>query len=133
MTAKVACKAYEMELATFETLREFTSFQQLWEDSKLNKNFNSVFYLHVDGITKTPKSLDDWYFTKNGQKIPFQMPWLTGEPNCANNAEYCLSIGKKSSEDLLQFNDSICYSSRSFYHFNSFVCQKVDFVFAIRN
>ena len=118
-----------MELATFETLDEFKNFQQLWEKSNFSELFKSTFYLHVDGITKTPKSYDDWYFTKNGRKIQFEMPWLEGEPNCGSNIEYCLSVGKKSSEDVIKFNDSICYSTRNNFHFNSFVCQKVDSVF----
>ena len=128
LTAKLTCKTFDKELVTFESLDEFKKFQQLWEDYKYSKYFEAPFYLHVDGFTKTPKSTDEWYFTKNGKKISFEMPWLNEEPNFGQRIEYCLSVGKKSSDELLKFNDSICYNSRKNYHFNSFVCQKIEVI-----
>lgn len=111
-----------MELATFETLDEFLSFRKFPALSKLGPKQ----FLSVDGMTKITKSKTEWFYTKNGMKVPFSMPWLRDEPS--GGIETCLSIGKKKGNNTLGFNDVPCGNLDGTSLRNGFVCQKMDFV-----
>jgi len=65
-------------------------------------------YVFVDGITLTPKSPTDWYWTNSGEKIPYTIQWNKGEPNNYSNNENCLSIGRRIRNDTLGFSDHFC-------------------------
>lgn len=82
---------------------------------------SSIGYLWIflDGIALTPKSPTDWYWTENGDKISFEMPWLDKQPDTYANNEWYLSIGRFGIDGPIGFND---ISGRDFFH--NFLCQK---------
>lgn len=112
-----------MELATFETSDEVT---ELLKNSFLIEIFDRIQdkqykHFHVDGITSAGNSHTEWYWTNSGEKIPYYLPWATGEPNFKDQNEFCLSIGKGSKNHRLGFNDIGCWNS-----LNHFICQKTE-------
>ena len=118
LKARAVCKAFDLELATFETSDEVQHF--------FNKiglidyfNSNNYRYAFVDGISLTPKSPTDWYWTNSGEKVPYNLLWAKGEPNHANTNEICLSIGNGIKTDPLGFNDHGCDAA-----LEHFICQK---------
>jgi len=118
--AKTICKAFDLELATFETSDEASNFI----NRESVKNFFDGFddhFVFVDGVGLTPKSLTDWYWTNSGEKIPYSMQWNAGEPNYHQNYEYCLSIGKISKNEKIGFNDYRCWE-----YPKHFICQKTE-------
>ena len=110
LSAQLFCKSYEMELASFENIEEVNKVFDL-----LNADSHSMTtgYVLVDGITLTPGS-HDWYWTQNGRKISFSIPWEPKNPSGGN--EQCLGMAKNEKN----FNDIDCKS-----HESTFLCQKV--------
>lgn len=81
--------------------------------------FNSDF--HIDGMTNVVLSIDDWYWTNNGKKIQFELPWGFNEPNNATEYdELCLAL--KTESTGMALNDVTCQVAEI-----SFVCQRIDF------
>jgi len=73
---------------------------------------------HMDGMTNTPLSIDNWYWTNTGKKISFTILWAEGEPN--SPYESCLSF--KTPSTGIGINDTTCQ-----YAVIPFVCQRIDF------
>jgi len=124
--AKALCKSFDLELATFETLIEAEKFIQV---AKENQFIKTKIYPHVfvDGMTLTPNSATDWYWTRTGEKIPFTLPWKVGEPNFAfNGTEYCISVFLQA-PDNLGFNDVRCQIEET-----RFICQRIDAFIPVR-
>ena len=101
--AKAICKAFDLELATFETSEEAKNFLNI------TANFEHHYVL-VDGIALTQESPTDWYWTNSGKKIPYDIEWADGEPNYYEAEERCLSIGIGNKKKYLGFNDYQCWS-----------------------
>ena len=76
---------------------------------------SNVWY-YIDGMTTTPHSPTDWYWTNSGNKVSFPMQWAFGQPDFAGD-EYCLSIVPSEG-----FNDIACNSSVF-----SFFCHRLDY------
>lgn len=85
-------------------------------------DFGGITTLLVDGLTLTLKSTTDWYWTDNGEKIPFEIPFITGEPNNYQNLnKNCLAL-----EDTFlpyRFFDFPCIKSTNILEFPP-LCQK---------
>ena len=75
-------------------------------------------------MTLTPRSPTDWYWTKNGEKISFPIPWQPDEPNFDYNEEFCLSVWIQNVR-VIGFNDGRCLSSLWPY-----ICQRIDYFVA---
>ena len=80
-------------------------------------------YIHVDGMTNTPRSSTDWYWTNSGRKINFPIPWQRVQPDFFLN-EYCLSF---MSYNVPGFNDLPCET-----YIAPFVCQRLDYFVPVR-
>jgi len=106
-----------MELVTLETLTEARAFLTMADNCK---HFVGDVSVHVDGTTLTPKSPTDWYWTRNGAKISYPIPWDVGQPNNGDNKQFCLSIYRASSNKYFGFNDFNC--SAAFF----FACQRIE-------
>lgn len=111
-----------MEFAHFETLTEF------YYVSNMVRNHENIFIgssssaqLLVDGMTSILKSKTDWFWTVSGKKIPFEVPFLAGEPNNHQLLnEYCLSVINSGDSFLpYRFNDRQCNVGE-----HAFLCQK---------
>jgi hypothetical protein len=103
-----------MELVSFETLTEVNAFMSM---SKRNESSTAHIWYHIDGMTLTPFSPTDWYWTNSGNKVSFLMPWAYNQPDFYGGTEYCLSIFPNEG-----FNDIPCDSS-----VESFFCQRLDY------
>jgi len=119
--AKTICKAFDLELATFETSDEASNFINRESVKNFFDGFDNSHFVFVDGIVLTPRSHTDWYWTNSGEKIPYNMQWIAGEPNYQGNSEYCLSIGKNYKTEKIGFNDDKCWYSPT-----HFICQKTE-------
>jgi hypothetical protein len=123
--AKALCKSFGLELATFETLTEAETFIQMAKEFYLIKG-NAHPYVIIDGMTLTPLSTTDWYWTRTGEKIPFTIPWREGEPNFMNDIEYCMAL-------ILQEQFSIGFIDfpcQTYEH--PFICQRIDYLIPVR-
>lgn len=100
-----------MELLTLDTLDEFQKFKTLCGANK--QLFDR--YFHIGGLTTIAKSKTEWYWVNSGNKVNYEMSWLSKEPNNYNNREMCLTFAK----DPTGFNDIACYNASEL----NFVCQ----------
>ncbi|XP_070500524.1 macrophage mannose receptor 1-like [Chironomus tepperi] len=116
--AKIICKTYNLELASFKTLDEANAVMSM---VKHNQHLASIDYLFIflDGIALSQKSTTNWYWTESGEKIGFSIPWLPGQPDTAGNTEYYLSIGRFNKDGQIGFND---VPAKDFI--NNFLCQR---------
>ncbi|CAG9809164.1 unnamed protein product [Chironomus riparius] len=115
--AKAICRSFDLELATFENLVEFTNFQKILKAA--NPFPPNIDMVHVDGMTPNTGSTTDWYWTNSGVKIPYTLQWNPGQPDNAGGQEACLTIRKYGGD--YAFNDYFC-SERTTY----FICQKTE-------
>lgn len=110
------CHSYRMDFIMIETLDEFHAISGF---CKQNTNLlgNWVF---VDGMTPVSKSPTDWYFTRTGRKVPYNMIWAqNGEKSFLDDSggnERCLSLGPS---NVFEFNDLRCASNEY-----AFLCEK---------
>lgn len=111
-----------MEFAYIDNLNEFNYVSRIIKENE--DKFVGTSYLSwvlLDGMTLVPKSPNDWYWTVNGEKVSFQMPFLAGQPDDANNDEKCLSLGPSGGAEMpYMFNDYPCNKLDS-----TFICQKM--------
>lgn len=118
--AKSSCKSFDLELVTLETLLEAKTLSLIL--SNYFKSSNNAYFF-IDGTSLNGvKSTTDWYWTKNGKKISYPMPWLPSEPNNTGNIEYCLTFIKKSINEDFGFNDGSCLAVIKF------LCQKIEYL-----
>ena len=113
-----------MELATFETLNEAETFLNVAYENAFIKAYH-LSHFYIDGMTLTPNSTTDWYWTKNGEKISFSIPWQPDEPNFDSNVEYCLSVWIQDIK-VIGFNDGQCQNIEW-----PFICQRIDYFVAV--
>jgi hypothetical protein len=98
-----------MEFARFETKVEFLEVSNMVKNNEALIVGNKTGVL-VDGVTIVPKSTTEWFYTTNGKKIAFDIPFRSGEPNNhLNRNEFCLVI-VDTGDDFLpyRFNDFSC-------------------------
>ncbi|KAL7036614.1 hypothetical protein ACKWTF_008871 [Chironomus riparius] len=117
------CNAYNLELASMETLQEARVFLSMTENDTNIKSLTAV-WLWIDAITLVEKSTNDWYWTKSGKKISFSLDWIDGNPS--GNGQFCLVVGKANINTKFAFNDGNCGSSFKF------VCQRIDYSHSCR-
>ena len=113
--AKSICKSFDLELVSFETLNEAQVFLDICKNNEFIKSLGSP-YIHVDGMTQTPHSPTEWYWTNSGRKVSFRIPWQNGQPDFDGD-EYCLSVVANEG-----FNDLPCET-----YIGSFICQRLDY------
>lgn len=82
------CKSYGMDIGTFDTLDELNAFISMGRNHvpKLGGSY------HVGAVTLTPKSPNDWFWVTTGEKINYQLPWASGQPDTHRGVQYCLRI-----------------------------------------
>jgi len=114
--SKAICKAFDLELVTLESNSELQSFLNIINNNSYLRTLSGT-YLWADGISLTPKSKTDWYWTKSGKKLTFPLPWALNQPDFLRVDEYCLALGKYNNSNF-EFHDGICSL------FISFVCQR---------
>lgn len=127
--SKLLCKGFDLELATFETLNEAFQFLSMIASFNASASLPTPKYFYTDGFTLTIGSVDDWYWTKNGNKVSFDIPWAPYEPNSNHGLEYCLSVGKASLSQGWGFNDVHCQHENKTF---PFICQRMDFDLSIK-
>jgi len=123
--AKALCKSFGLELATFETRTEADTFIQIAKENQFIKT-NAHPYVIIDGMTLTPRSTTDWYWTRTGERIYFTLPWRVGEPNFADGVEYCMSLILQEQFNI-GFNDFRCQNIG-----DPFICQRIDYFIPVR-
>lgn len=107
------CQAHGYDAASLDTLEEFEAVSLL---CKRHQNLINNDYVHIDGITMTPKSQKDWYWTVSGKKVNYEMSWAPKNLDFNYNSEWCLSLGPA---NVYQFNDIRCQDQNL-----SFICQR---------
>jgi hypothetical protein len=112
------CKAFDMELLSFQSLREIEAVAAM--QSKFSSWLPHGSY--VSGMTDESKSKDSWYWVHSGEKIPFTIQWLAEEPNDVDGKEKCLSVYFGGSS---AFNDFQCSHNYN-VDYLSFICQKIE-------
>ena len=124
--AKTICNSFDLELASFETLPEATSFLGMCLKNDFILSYGES-YFHIDGMTQTPNSTTEWYWTNSGRKISFPIPWQPKQPDLFGGVEYCLSFMAFRYYNVPGFNDIGCKSVMM-----PFVCQRLDYVIPVR-
>ncbi|KAL7035705.1 hypothetical protein ACKWTF_008515 [Chironomus riparius] len=122
--SKGLCKAFDLELATYETINEALTFLKLIENFNVTAFLPTPKYFYIDGFTTSGPSKTDWYWTKNGNKILYNIPWAPYEPTLGDYNENCLSIGKNRLDLAWGFNDIHCQNENKTF---IFICQRMDF------
>lgn len=114
------CRAHDMEIVHFETLTEFLAVSNYIKD---NKSLVSGEVL-VDGVTTILRSTTEWFFTANGKRFPFTIPFANGEPNnYLNRNENCLALRDTGDSFLpYRFMDYPCNKIPELND-SSFLCQ----------
>ena len=82
------CKSFGLDIGSFDTLEELNA---LIDMAKKQVPTLSGSY-HVGGVTLTPKSPNDWFWVTTGEKIEYQLPWASGQPDTFKGVQYCLRI-----------------------------------------
>jgi hypothetical protein len=113
--SKLTCNLYGFDLAALQNLDEVDAVR------KMALAFPHLFtqWTHIDGITKSPKSPTEWYFS-SGEKISYSIPWYAGEPGFHNNAQWCLAVGQVPKNEF-QFVDIECTEKYE----EKFICQEI--------
>jgi len=109
------CQSHGMDFVSLETLDEVGKFFTLFGSSPdASDNFYSV-----GGITSRAGTVDSYIWLNSGNRISYELPFASGEPNNLGGHENCLSIGRSAynSSNFL-FNDIDCTNS-----FIRFICQ----------
>lgn len=115
MLARTYCKTYGMDLATFETERELTSFNMMATRSK----FYFDRWTHVGGVSKFVDKHREWYWVGTNKKINYQIQFATGQPNNYLGRQNCLGLSKEERE--FEFQDIDCHGRFE----EKFLCQKI--------
>ncbi|CAG9809609.1 unnamed protein product [Chironomus riparius] len=118
INAKIICKAFNLELATFETKDEADNFLKKTAAIKHFQDNNEAYVL-VDGMTFMSELPMHFYWTNSGLKIPYNLTWAEGEPTNGYKDENCLSIGRANKNETLGFNDINCNENVA-----EFLCQQ---------
>ncbi|KAL7036600.1 hypothetical protein ACKWTF_008859 [Chironomus riparius] len=116
--SKAICRAFDLEFTTLESNSELQSFLNIIDNNSYLRTISDTFFW-IDGISLTPKSKTDWYWTKSGKKLTFSLPWALNQPDFLRVDEFCLALGKSSNQKF-GFHDGICSASISF------VCQRIE-------
>ncbi|KAG5680465.1 hypothetical protein PVAND_009973 [Polypedilum vanderplanki] len=117
INAGLICNFYGMKFAQFDVAEEFESVRQML------KKYSDILteWTHIDGITLTGKSTNDWYWSHIERKIRFPLRWKSGQPNFYKSKQWCLSLGSKTDKDFY-FNDIECSGTAE----HKFLCQNTD-------
>lgn len=81
-----------------------------------NKNMFGT-YVHIGGIAKVGRSTSEWYWVTTNQKVSYNMPWASSQPDHYGGNEWCLTLAKNQG---FKFNDINCHGSWE----ERFICQK---------
>ncbi|KAG5674734.1 hypothetical protein PVAND_004685 [Polypedilum vanderplanki] len=109
-----------MELLSIDTLDELEEIRK-FRQSHIHWLLHEFF---VNGRNNESRSIDNWYWQNNGQKIAFDIPWNYGEPNDGTDVKRCLVLIL---QDEALFNDVRCVEPWSETLMKiSFICQKLD-------
>jgi hypothetical protein len=75
------CKAFDMELATFET------FDEMMEVGATVLRKNNLFgaWTHVGGMSPDLRNPSTWNWMNSNKRIFYGLPWHPSEPNGAGN------------------------------------------------
>ena len=123
--AKAICKAYNLELVTFETITEALMVMNMCENNPFIQSVSNPtrFWILVDGMTTAAPSSTEWFWTNTGKKVSFVIPWAPNQPDFYNNEEFCLVIGKDLTTPSYRFGDYPCINNGS-----PFLCSRLDYM-----
>jgi len=123
--AKAICKAYNLELVTFETITEALMVMNMCENNQFIQSVSNPtrFWILVDGMTTAAPSSTEWFWTNTGKKVSFVIPWAPNQPDFYNNEEFCLAIGKDLTTPSYRFGDYPCINIGS-----PFLCSRLDYM-----
>lgn len=108
-----------MKISSFETLTELNAIIGMLGNVGDSSLTSAIL---VGASTTVGKSLTEWYWQNSGKKVSFTIPFGVGEPNFANNKEFCLSL-RKDTSNFYKFNDITCDESNM-----PFICQKTEYL-----
>jgi hypothetical protein len=97
-----------MFLARPETREEAGALLVLANRYAQNNYFQLGRHPFIDGITKTGKSCDDWYFGFTDRKYSYPIAWQVNQPDFNGRNELCMSLLGEVSDKLYKYNDVPC-------------------------
>lgn len=89
--ARSICQSYGMEFLTMESEAEQN---YLLDTLKYNSAVFSGNWVNIGGMTTKCGSRDLWYWVDTGNKVNFPIRWHANDPNCSNDSEPCMALGK---------------------------------------
>jgi hypothetical protein len=113
LDAFIFCKAFDMQLATFDTKQEEDFVLDMIAQNWMNNMESQSF------IGGTRIGRDNWYWISTGEIVDYKIRWRNGEPNNLESNENCLSIGHYHS--TFAVIDIDCHKST-----RSFVCERFE-------
>lgn len=119
--AKSICQSYGMEFLSIESEAEQTHL--LNSLSKHGSFFGVHEWVSIGAMTTTCGSQDLWYWVDTGKKVNFQFAWGQSNPNCKNDSEMCLCLGKRVNGSFY-IGDIWCKGTPQ-----RFLCKQKDIVF----
>lgn len=111
---RAICKSFDFDILTLDTLDEKNDVARMIEDN--HKLFSE--WIHIGGMTESPKSTSEWYWVNSNEKVSYNMQWNKGDPNNNQNRELCLGLANQKGAN---FVDISCQGA----HEEKFICQKV--------
>lgn len=103
-----------MEIMTLETLDEVQKVGSFLKYHNIQTTF-----IHIGAAVMTPYSKTEWYWIKSNEKISYDIPWDSNQPE--RYGEGCLSVKLKYNGNL-DFHDMTCSNSGKY----RFMCQKIE-------
>lgn len=111
------CKSFKLEFLSLDSEAEARHFFTVFLDN------SQLFDIatHIGAVTPIMKSLTDWYWVENTEKVNFTLSFGAGQPDNYGGNEACLVLGFTGGSYF--FNDLKCYEN----HMYKFVCQSITY------
>jgi Lectin C-type domain len=107
--AQAISKSWGTELAALKSSTEASTLSNILN---LRSNLLPSVVYYIGGYSNTPKTSTEWYWTDDDTRANYVLPWKVGEPNFANNNEYCLVLDPLT--NYAQMNDDNCNKQYAF-------------------
>lgn len=115
MDSRSFCKTYDMDLASFDTNYEFTSFVK----HAMKHSYYFDKWTHIGGVSKFVGKHREWYWVGSNAKVSYNMIFAPGQPNNYLGRQNCLGISKE--EKTFEFQDIDCHGRFE----EKFICQRI--------
>lgn len=114
-TSRLICVGYGMDLVMIRSINEFHAVTAMAYNHK-NILTECVYIDGMSPMTTTSNSGTEWYYTKTGEKIPFELPWHWKQPDTGSGIERCLN--------LLLYSNAFLANDGDCNQINSFICER---------